>query len=97
MTMCSYHAEHRYLRDISYKHIRHKYVCSLRVKKVNGIKSLGDSMPCKMCCRRLKKSGIQRVVFCYKNELIMSHIDEIEKYAVHTSGIYYSSKALKRP
>ena len=96
MTLCSYHAEHRYLRDISHKHIKHKYVCSLRIKKENGVKTLGESMPCKMCCRRLKKSGIQKVIFYHKNELIMSHVDEIEKHAVYSSGIYYSAQALNR-
>lgn len=96
MTICSYHAEHRYLRDISHKHITHKYVCSLRIKKVNGIKILGDSMPCKMCCQRLKKSGIQKIIFGYNDEVIMSHIDEIEKYAVYSSGSHYSPMALNR-
>ena len=96
MTLCSYHAEHRYLRDISHKHIKHKYVCSLRIKKENGVKTLGESMPCKMCCRRLKKSGIQKVIFYHKNELIMSHVDEIEKHAVYSSVIYYSAQALNR-
>ena len=96
ITICSYHAEHRYLRDISYKHITHKYVCSLRIKKVNGIKVLGDSMPCKMCCQRLKKSGIQKVIFSYNDEVIMSHIDEIDKCAIYSSGSLYSPMALNR-
>ena len=96
MSICSYHAEHRYLRDISHKHISHKYLCSLRIKKENGIKVLGNSMPCKMCCHRLKKYGIRKVIFCYNDELIISHIDEIEKHAVYSSGSYYSPMALRR-
>jgi tRNA(Arg) A34 adenosine deaminase TadA len=94
MALCSYHAEHRYLRDIARKHVKHKYVCSLRIKKENGVKMLGDSMPCKMCCSRLKKNGVQKVIFYHKNELIVSHIDEIEKHAVYSSGGYYSGKTL---
>ena len=43
----------------------------------------------------LNFQGIQRIIFCYKNVLVMSYIDEIEKYAVYTSGVNYSPKALK--
>ena len=96
MPLCSYHAEHRYLRDISHKSISHKYLCSLRIKKVDGVKKLGNSMPCKMCCKRLKKYGIQKIIYFENDRLVMSNIEEIDKIASYSSGSYYSSMALSR-
>lgn len=83
------------MKDISHKNISHKYVCSLRIKNENGKKTFGDSMPCKMCCKRLKKHGIQKVIFCHNSNIVTSSIDEIEKYAVYTSGVHYSTKSIK--
>ena len=93
---CSYHAEHRYLKDISHKHIKHKYVCSLRIKNHNGSKILGDSMPCKMCCKRLKKNGIEKIIYFHNNELILSNIKEVEKNAVYSSGTQYCQMAVNK-
>lgn len=75
--------------------MEHKYICSFRIKNQDGKKVLGNSMPCKMCCKRIKMHGIDKVIFYHDNNIVLGHIDDIQKYAVYTSGVNYSQKALR--
>lgn len=88
----SRHAEHQFI--IKNKEDS-KYVCSFRVKYKNGIKVLGNSMPCLMCWKRLKKTNYERVIFYYEGNIVTSHINDLRDFVTYSTGIQFSRKALK--
>ena len=88
----SHHAEHQFI--IKSKN-EYKYVCSFRVKYENGCKVLGNSMPCLMCWKRLKKTNYDKVIFYHEGNIVTANLDDLTNFVSYSIGIRFSKKVLK--